>query len=124
MQVLRGSAHAKRLASGLPSDDSMSVQVGRWGVGIAAAIGGGAAWLLEWPPAASAAFGALLVPLVAAVAGAIFSQRQASPVMQAPPRGVCECGHVMSMHCASDGSGPCAAAACPCAGRDRVVSTQ
>lgn len=124
MQVLRGSAHAKRLASSLPSDDSMSVQVGRWGVGIAAAIGGGAAWLLEWPPAASAAFGALLVPLVAAVAGAIFSQRQASPVMQAPPRGVCECGHVMSMHCASDGSGPCAAAACPCAGRDRVVSTQ
>lgn len=124
MQVLRGAAHAKRLASGLPSDEYMSVQVGRWGVVIAAAIGGGAAWLLEWPPAASAAFGALLVPLVGAGAGAVLSKRHASHVVHAPPRGLCECGHVMSMHCASDGSGPCAAANCPCAGRDRVVSTQ
>jgi hypothetical protein len=124
MQVLRGQAPATRLASSLPSDEFMSVQVGWWGVGIAAAIGGGAAWFLEWPPAASAAFGALLVPLVAVVAGAALAQRQASPAMQPPPRGVCECGHVMSMHCASDGSGPCAAADCHCAGRDHVAFTQ
>jgi hypothetical protein len=38
-------------------------------------------------------------------------RRGSRPVRSAksPLRGVCDCGHVMSMHCASDGSGPCAA---------------
>ena len=101
----------------------MSVQIGRWGVSIAAAIGAGGAWLLESPPAASAALGALLVPLVAVAAGGVFSGRS-SPGAQSPRRGLCDCGHPMSMHCGSDGSGPCAEADCRCAGRDRVASTQ
>jgi hypothetical protein len=88
----------------------------------AAAIGAVAAWILEWSPAASAAVGALLVPLMTPISGAVFSAHRTSSV--ATLRGVCECGHVMSMHCASDGSGPCAAAGCPCAGRDPIAPTQ
>lgn len=102
----------------------MNLKIGQWGVVSAAAIGAGAAWLLDWPPAASAAVGALLVPLVAVVAGVVSSGRPTGPGAQSPPRGVCECGHVMSMHCASDGSGPCAAADCHCDGRGRVAFTQ
>ncbi|HSL51729.1 MAG TPA: hypothetical protein VK878_21895 [Candidatus Deferrimicrobiaceae bacterium] len=102
----------------------MSVKVGRWGVSIAATLGAGAAWLLEWPPAVSAALGALLVPLVAAAAGGVFSDRRTSPGAEPPPRGLCDCGHPMSMHCGSDGFGPCAVADCHCAGRDRVAFTQ
>lgn len=102
----------------------MNVQTGRWGVISAAAIGAGAAWFLEWPPAASAAVGALLVPLMAVASGVVFSRRRTSLAAPPPPRGMCECGHLMSMHCASDGSGPCAAADCRCTGRDRVHSTQ
>ena len=102
----------------------MNVQTGRWGVISAATIGAVAAWLLEWPPAASAVVGALLVPLLALTSGVVFSGRRASADAQSPPRGVCECGHVMSMHCAGDGSGPCAAADCPCTGRDHVAFTQ
>jgi hypothetical protein len=124
MQVLRGSTPAARLASGLPPLKLMNVQIGRWGVLGAAAIGAVAAWFLEWPPAASAAVGALLVPLVARTSGVVFSGRQAPSAAPSPPRGVCECGHVMSMHCASDGSGPCAAADCSCAGRDHVAFIQ
>jgi hypothetical protein len=124
MQVLRGLTPAARLASGLPRLKLMNVQIGRWGVLGAAAIGAVAAWFLEWPPAASAAVGALLVPLVARTSGVVFSGRQAPSAAPSPPRGVCECGHVMSMHCASDGSGPCAAADCSCAGRDHVAFIQ
>ena len=124
MQVLRGLTPAARLASGLPPLKLMNVQIGRWGVLGATAIGAVAAWFLEWPPAASAAVGALLVPLVARTSGVVFSGRQAPPAALSTPRGVCECGHVMSMHCASDGSGPCAAADCSCAGRDHVAFTQ
>jgi len=102
----------------------MSVQIGRWGVGIAAAVGAGAAWLLDWSPAASAVFGTLLVPLVAVTGGALFSSRKKSSDSELPPRGLCECRHLMSMHCGSDGSGPCAVVDCRCAGRDRVASTQ
>jgi len=115
---------AAGLASRLPPLNSMNVQTGRWGVISAATIGAVAAWLLEWPPAASAAVGALLVPLVALTSSVVFSGRRASAVAQSPPRGVCECGHVMSMHCAGDGSGPCAAADCACTGRDHVTVTQ
>ena len=102
----------------------MNVKIGTWGVLIAAVIGAGAAWLLEWPAATSAAVGAALVPLVAVAAGVVSSGRRISPGAQPPPRGVCECGHVMSMHCVLDGSGPCAAADCTCAGRNSVESTQ
>ena len=102
----------------------MNVKVGRWGVSVAAVIGAGAAWLLEWPPAASAAVGAVLVPVVALASGVVSSGHQNSPRAPSPPRGVCECGHVMSMHCSSDGSGPCAATDCPCLGSNHAASTQ
>ena len=124
MQVLQRPARATRLASGLPLHGPMNVKIGAWGVSIAAAIGAAAAWFLEWPSATSAAVGAVLVPLVAVATGVVSSGRRISPGTQPPPRGVCECGHVMSMHCASDGSGPCAAADCPCAGSNRAASTQ
>jgi hypothetical protein len=124
MQVLQRPAWATRLASGLPLYGPMNVKIGAWAVSIAAAIGAGAAWFLEWPSTTSAAVGAVLVPLVAVATGVVSSGRRISRGTQPPPRGVCECGHVMSMHCASDGSGPCAAAGCPCAGSNRVVSTQ
>ncbi|HZP38717.1 MAG TPA: hypothetical protein VFE48_19710 [Methylomirabilota bacterium] len=31
-------------------------------------------------------------------------------------RGVCACGHMPSMHCRVDGSGPCAEPGCACEG--------
>jgi hypothetical protein len=102
----------------------MSVKVGWWGVGSAASIGAGAAWLLEWPPAASAAVGALLVPLVALAAAGVLPSRRTAPGAEAPPRGLCECGHPMSLHCGSDGAGPCAGADCRCAGREQAVPAQ
>jgi len=88
----------------------------RVGVSIAAAIGAAAAWFLEWPSATSAAVGAVLVPLVAVATGVVSSGRRISPGTQPPPRGVCECGTSMSMHCASDGSGPCAPPIAPAPG--------
>jgi hypothetical protein len=102
----------------------MSVQVGRWGVSIAVAIGAAVAWLLDWPPAASAALGALLVPLVAVAGGGEGSDRETSARAQPPRRGLCECGHPMSMHCGSDGAGACAASECRCTGHDHAASTQ
>jgi len=40
-------------------------------------------------------------------------EQRASP----PVRGLCRCGHPMSMHCHVDGSGPCAAPDCRCPGQ-------
>jgi len=34
-----------------------------------------------------------------------------------PMRGLCPCGHLMSMHCHADGSGPCATPDCQCPGQ-------
>jgi hypothetical protein len=99
----------------------MSFRVGRWQVAIAAAIGAGAAWLLELPPALSAAIGVLLVP---AVAAAEVGARLHQPPIDRPSRGLCACGHVMSMHCGSDSSGPCAVDDCRCAGPDVAPMTQ
>jgi hypothetical protein len=102
----------------------MSIQVGLRDVCIAAAIGAGAAALLDAPPAMSATLGVLLVPLVAVAAGGQRSSRDTARGLEQAPRGVCDCGHPMSMHCHSDCSGPCAATDCRCAGRERVASTQ
>ena len=93
-------------------------------VGFSIAIGAGAAWLLDWPPVVSAVLGAVLVPVVAAGAGGALSGLQAARGAEPPPRGVCDCGHPMSMHCHDDGSGPCATPDCRCPGRDPVASTQ
>ena len=90
----------------------MTFQVGPWELSISAAIGAGTAWLLEWPPVVSAALGVILVPLVAGV----FIGLTSGPRADIPPRGLCRCGHPMSMHCHADGSGPCAVAECGCAG--------
>jgi len=73
MQVLQRPARATRLASGLPLYGPMNVKIGAWAVSIAAAIGAGAAWFLEWPSATSAAVGAVLVPLVAVATGVVSS---------------------------------------------------
>ena len=93
-------------------------------MGIAAAVGAGAAWLLELPPAMSAALGVLLVPAVALTDSGARPAHRAARDPESPARGLCECGHVMSMHCGSDSAGPCAVAACRCAGRGVTVSTQ
>jgi hypothetical protein len=113
-----------RLASALPILRSMSYHVGRWQVVAAAAIGAGTAWLLELPPALSAAIGVLLVPAVAAADVGGRSHRPRPVDAGAPARGLCACGHVMSMHCGSDSSGPCAVADCRCAGHGVVTFTQ
>ena len=36
----------------------------------------------------------------------------------APVRGLCRCGHRMSMHCHADTSGPCAEPGCDCVGQE------
>jgi hypothetical protein len=102
----------------------MSFHVGRWQVAMAAAIGAGTAWLLELPPALSAAVGVLLVPAVAAADIGTPSHRPAPLEVGPPSRGLCACGHVMSMHCGSDSSGPCAVADCRCGGHGTVTLTQ
>jgi hypothetical protein len=102
----------------------MRVRIGRWEIGIAAALGAAAAWLLEWPPVVSAAAGVILVPLVAVAGGGVrLSPRHSAP-LPSPPRGLCDCGHPMSMHCGSDSSGPCATAECRCAGSADNPQTQ
>jgi len=35
-----------------------------------------------------------------------------------PVRGLCQCGHPMSMHCHADCSGPCAEPDCDCVGQE------
>jgi hypothetical protein len=94
-------------------------QRSNWSHGaIAALIGGGAAWLLEWPAVVSAGVGAVLVPLVTLAAHSTTATR----LGRAP--GLCDCGHPLSMHCGSDGAGACAEAGCRCAGRASLAETQ
>jgi hypothetical protein len=102
----------------------MAIRIGPRDVCIAAVIGAGAASLLDAPPVLSATLGVLLVPLVAVAAGGVLSSLPIARGAESTPRGVCDCGHPMSMHCHSDCSGPCAAADCRCAGLDRAPSTQ
>jgi len=107
------------LAPGLPLNPSMGFHVGLWELSLSAAIGAGAAWFLDWPPALSAALGVLLVPLVAATVVGLLSGRRPHRV-ELPPRGLCRCGHPMSMHCHADCSGPCAVPDCRCAGEASI----
>jgi hypothetical protein len=100
----------------------MAMRIGPRDVCIAAVIGAGAASLLDAPPVLSATLGVLLVPLVAVAAGGVLSSLPRGT--ESTPRGVCDCGHPMSMHCGGDCSGPCAAADCRCAGLDRAAATQ
>jgi hypothetical protein len=102
----------------------MGIRIGLRDVCIAAVIGAGAASLLDAPPVLSATLGVLLVPLVAAAAGGVLTSRPPARSAESTPRGVCDCGHPMSMHCHGDCSGPCAAPDCRCAGLERAASTQ
>ena len=65
-----------------------------------------------------AALGAMIVPLVALASSPHPPEPHEDAERDAQPaRGVCQCGHVMSMHCHADCSGPCAVQNCPCEGR-------
>jgi hypothetical protein len=102
----------------------MPLRIGRWEVGISVALGAGAAWLLDLSPAVSAALGVLLVPLVSVADVGSLSTRGAPRRAEGPPRGLCHCGHLMSMHCLGDCSGPCAVSDCRCAGPGVTTPTQ
>jgi hypothetical protein len=102
----------------------MAIRIGVRDMCIAAAIGASAASLLDAPPVLSATLGVLLVPLVAVAAGGLLSSLATARGAEPTPRGVCDCGHPMSMHCHGDCSGPCAAADCRCTGLESAASTQ
>ncbi len=74
--------------------------------------------LLDCSPPVSSALGVMLVPFVALATSHRMPERKDAdrPAAQ-PVRGVCPCGHVMSMHCHADCSGPCAVPSCSCEGR-------
>ena len=84
---------------------------------VSAVIAVAVAMLLDLESALGAALGAVLVPFVALATSSRVPDREAGgePVVTRLP-GVCHCGHVMSMHCHPDCSGPCAAPNCPCEG--------
>ena len=85
---------------------------------LSAAIAIAAVSLLDCAPSVGAALGVMLVPFVAlATSHRIPEREDADRDAWQPARGVCRCGHVMSMHCHADCSGPCAVPSCPCEGR-------
>jgi len=50
--------------------------------------------------------------------GCLSAGERHTEVPSPPPiRGLCPCGHLMSMHCHADGSGPCATPECQCPGQ-------
>jgi len=96
----------------------MKLEIGLRELVLSTAISVGAAWLLGWPPPLGAALGVLVVPFVALATVFLPSEPEGTTESWEPTRGVCRCGHVMSMHCHADCSGPCAVPNCPCEGRD------
>jgi hypothetical protein len=88
---------------------------------LSAAIAIAAVSLLDCAPPVGAALGVMLVPFVALVTSQRMhrtpEREDADRDAWQPARGVCQCGHVMSMHCHADCSGPCAVPNCPCEGR-------
>jgi hypothetical protein len=86
---------------------------------LSVAIAIAAVSLLDCAPSVGAALGVMLVPFVALATSHRMPEREdADRDARQPARGVCRCGHVMSMHCHADCSGPCAVLNCPCEGRD------
>lgn len=87
---------------------------------LTAAIALAAVAALDCSPPVGTALGVVLIPFVALVTSSLVPQRDPTPREPAPPprtRGLCACGHVMSMHCHADCSGPCAVPDCRCEGR-------
>ena len=84
---------------------------------LSAAIAIAAVSLLDCSPSVGTALGVMLVPFVALATSPRMPEREdADRDAWQPARGVCRCGHVMSMHCHADCSGPCAVTNCPCEG--------
>jgi hypothetical protein len=74
--------------------------------------------VLDCSPPIGTALGIVLVPFVALATSRIGPETAPAKRDAAEPvRGVCRCGHMMSMHCHADCSGPCAVPNCPCEGR-------
>ena len=89
---------------------------------LSVAIAIAAVSLLDCAPSVGAALGVMLIPFVALATSHLMPKRlmpereDADVDTWQPARGVCRCGHVMSMHCHADCSGPCAVPHCPCEG--------
>ena len=84
---------------------------------LSAAIAIAAVSLLDCSASVGTALGVMLVPFVALATSPRMPEREdADRDAWQPARGVCRCGHVMSMHCHADCSGPCAVPSCPCEG--------
>jgi DNA-binding transcriptional regulator YdaS (Cro superfamily) len=85
---------------------------------LSAAIAIGAVSLLDLASPVGAALGVMIIPFVAlATSRAVPEREDVKRDAWQPARGVCQCGHVMSMHCHADCSGPCAVQNCPCEGQ-------
>ena len=93
----------------------MNFRIGLLELMVAATVSAGLVWLLEWQQPAGAALGVIVVPLVALATSLRVSAREDR--LWQPVRGLCDCGHQMSMHCHGDCSGPCAVPNCSCLGQ-------
>ena len=96
----------------MPVDVAVRFYVGVPELILSVAIAIAAVSLLDCAPSVGAALGVMLVPFVNLATTHRMPERDAWQ----PARGVCRCGHVMSMHCHADCSGPCAVTNCPCEG--------
>ena len=95
----------------------MRFEVGARELILTAAIALAAVSVLDCSPPVGTALGVVLIPFVALMTSGRASRRDLALRESAPPvRGVCRCGHVMSMHCHPDCSGPCAVPGCRCEG--------
>ena len=106
------------MAPRLPLDVAVRFYVGVPELILSVALAIAVVSLLDCAPSVGAALGVMLVPFVALATSHLMPEREdADGDVWQPARGVCRCGHVMSMHCHADCSGPCAVPHCPCEGR-------
>ena len=108
----------RSLASALPVHEGMTFRVGIRELLLSGAISVVLMALLDWPAALGAAVGVAAVPLVALATLAWVTTPADAARSAGPVRGLCPCGHQMSMHCHADCSGPCAVPGCECPGRE------
>jgi len=118
MRQVRIAIGESVLAPRLRSDIAVSFYIGARELILSAAIALAVVSVLDCSPPVGTALGVMLVPFVAlATSRPIPERERVERDAPEPVRGVCGCGHRMSMHCHADCSGPCAVPSCPCEGR-------
>ena len=96
----------------------MRFYVGALELLLSAALAIAAVTVLDLASPVGAALGVMLVPFLAlATSHVVVEREEGEPAAADPAPGVCQCGHVMSMHCHADCSGPCAVPECLCEGK-------